>query len=84
MIRAVILATTIAALICMWGDRPAPSRMVDVPYCEVDKRVAVKEFLVKRDKSPILDANGEPVWRWHFEWEKRYAPCTELDRYEFI
>ncbi len=36
MIRAVILSATLAALFCMWMDRPAPVKSVKVDYCKLD------------------------------------------------
>ena len=35
MIRAVILAATIATLLCMWIDRPKPVQAVEVKYCPI-------------------------------------------------
>ena len=32
-IRAFILAATIATLLCMWVDRPRPVHAVEVKYC---------------------------------------------------
>lgn len=84
MIRAIIVSATLATLFAMWRDKPQPSHLVQVDYCKVDKRLAVKEFLVRRDNSPVLDESGKPVWRWRFEWAKVHAPCSELDRYENI
>lgn len=84
MIRAVLVSATLAALIAMWRDRPAPVKSVQVDYCPVTKRVAQKEFLVRRDGSPVLDSKGEQVWRWHFDWAVGNAPCSQLDRYEQI
>ena len=80
MMRAVILAATIAALICIWGDRPAPSRMAQVDYCVIDKRMASKEYAM-RGGQPLLDEAGEPIWRWRFEWGELYAPCSQQDRF---
>ena len=68
MIRAVLLALTIAALFCMWGDRPAPSRMVEVPYCPIEYRAAVKDEL----------------GAWHFGWAQSYGPCVLMDSFEQI
>jgi hypothetical protein len=68
MIRAVIVAATLATLYCLWNDRNPTSRMVEVPYCPVDVKVGGK------------DEQGE----WHTGWAKMYRPCTELDRYENI
>jgi hypothetical protein len=47
-------------------ERPLPpSRMVEVPYCVVDRRVAGKDEL----------------GRWHFAWGEMYSPCSEQDRF---
>lgn len=68
MIRAVIFSATIAALLCMYLDRPKPVKAVQVDYCVADKRVAGK------------DENGE----WHFAWGKMYAPCDQQDIFRDI
>jgi hypothetical protein len=66
MIRAVIVAATIAALIALWIDRPKPVKSVQVDYCKVTVRAAVK------------DDAGE----WQFGWAHIYDTCSLLDRYE--
>ncbi len=65
MIRAVIAAATIAALFAMWRDRPPPSRMTQVDYCPVNKRVAGQDEL----------------GNWHFAWGTMYAPCDQQDKF---
>ena len=68
MIRAVLLALTIAALLCMWGDRPKPAKIVQVDYCPISYRAAVKDELGV----------------WHFGWGAGYGPCALMDRFEEI
>lgn len=68
MIRAVLLALTAAMLLCLWLDRPAPVKSVQVDYCVVSYRAAAK------------DQYGGV----HIIWTKGWGPCSELDRYENI
>lgn len=68
MIRAIIFSATVATLICLWQDRPAPVQHVQVDYCWQDVYAAAKL------------GNGE----WMKLWTKGYAPCSQLDRYEYI
>lgn len=66
MIRAVILALTAATLICMWLDRPAPIKTIQVDYCWISYR------------AQAVDQYGLP----HVVWTKGFGPCSQLDRYE--
>jgi hypothetical protein len=68
MIRAIVLAATIAALFTMWMDRPAPVKSVEVPYCVISEKVAGR------------DADGE----WHTGWARGYGPCSRQDIYRQI
>jgi hypothetical protein len=68
MTRAIILALTAFALICLWLDQPKPIKSVQVDYCLVDMKVAAP------------DQFGV----WHKFWAKGYGPCSDLDRYENI
>ena len=63
--RALILLLTILAVIFLAAHRNPPSRMVEVPYCVVDKRMAGKD----------------PFGRWQFRWGEMYAPCSQQDRF---
>lgn len=68
MIRAVILAATIATIITLWTDRPPPAKVVQVDYCINDFRIARKnEF-------------GE----WEYGWGKGYGLCSQHDGFENI
>jgi len=69
MIRAVILAATIAALVVMWRDQPAPVKDNQTPYCVVDYKAAQRHPLT-----------GE----WVVGWAKGYGPCTDQDVYREI
>ena len=69
MIRAVILAATMATLFCLWMDRPAPVKAVQVDYCLNDFRVARKHPLT-----------GE----WQYGWGKGYGLCSENDSFHDI
>ncbi len=80
-LRSLVLASTFVAIIFLAAHRNPPPRMVETPYCVVDKRVASKEYAQKRDRSPLLDAEGKPVWRWNFQWGTMYAPCNQQDRF---
>lgn len=66
MIRSVIVAATVAALIALWIDRPKPVKSVQVDYCPITVRGAAKDEI------------GE----WHFGWAQMYGPCSLLDRFE--
>jgi hypothetical protein len=68
MIRAVILAATLAALLCLYLDQPTPVKAVQIDYCVIDEHFAAKDEL----------------GRWHRFWAKGYGPCSRLDRYENI
>lgn len=68
LIRSIILAATAVALVCLWLDRPAPVKAVQVDYCVIDYPAAAR------------DAAGE----WHYGWAHGYGPCSLLDRYENI
>lgn len=63
--RAIILAATIAALVCLWSDRSPPPRMVETPYCVVDYKAAAKL----------------PTGEWVEFWTQGYRPCSEQDRF---
>lgn len=85
MIRAVILSATIAALVTMWMDQPAPFKPTkSADYCVIDQHTASKVFGVYPDGSPALDENGEQRWRWRFSWQKAHGLCSLLDRFENI
>ncbi len=60
-----VLVLTILAIIFLAAHRPPPSRMVEVPYCVVDKRMAAKD----------------QFGRLHFFWGEQYAPCNQQDRF---
>jgi len=66
MIRAVIVAATIAALMGIWRDQPTHVKPVQVDYCQITVRAATKTRKGKR----------------HFFWGKTFGPCSQLDRYE--
>jgi hypothetical protein len=63
--RDLILTATILAIIFLAAHRNPPSRMVEVPYCVVDQRYAVK------------DRSG----KWHFGYTDAYGPCHLQDRF---
>ncbi len=63
--RIIVLLLTAIALIYMGSHQNPPSRMVETPYCKVDRRVAGKDQFGK----------------WHFAWGEMYAPCHEQDRF---
>lgn len=67
-IRAGILAVTICLIIFAIDNQPRPVKVVETPYCVVDKRVAGR------------DEQGE----WHFGWGKLYAPCDQQDIFRNI
>ena len=69
MIRAVILAATIAALCCLWQDRPKPIASVQVDYCVITYPAAGKD--------PVT---GELM----FGWTRGYGPCSLQDEYRNI
>jgi hypothetical protein len=63
--RDLVLTATFLAIIFLAAHRNPPSRMVETPYCVVDKRVAVKDLL----------------GNWNFSWGKAFAPCSQQDRF---
>lgn len=83
MIRAVILAATIATLICMFLDRPPPVQAVEVKYCLQQVYVAQREVLMAPDGSLVI-RDGKIVERWRKFWAPGYGLCSTMDRYEFI
>ena len=66
MIRAVIVAATIATLVSIWLDQPTHVKPVQVDYCQITVRAAAKD----------------PKGKWRFFWGDTYGPCSHLDRYE--
>lgn len=82
MTRAIILSATIAALICMYLDRPRPIQTVETKYCLQDIHVAERQVLIMPDGRPVIK-DGKLVERWQKLWAKGYAPCSQMDRYEW-
>jgi hypothetical protein len=69
MIRAIILAATIAALFTLWRERPlSPVIVSQVDYCVITYKGAGKD----------------EMGQWHQGWVQGYGPCSLLDRYENI
>jgi hypothetical protein len=68
LIRAIVLAATIAAIFTMWMDQPAPVKSVETPYCLISYKVAGK------------DSAGD----WHTGWAYGYGPCSLQDIYRQI
>jgi hypothetical protein len=66
--RAILIAATLAALFCLYRDRPRPVKAVQVDYCVIDIPYGAKD----------------QMGRWHRVWGKGYGPCSELDRFENI
>ena len=67
--RAVLIAATVAMLVCMWMDRPSPPlEYPAVSYCVITYKTAGKD----------------PLGNYHFGWAKGWGPCSLLDRYENI
>lgn len=73
MIRDLVLTVTILSIIFMAVHQPRPSRMVETPYCVVDRLIGSKELAIK---------DGKPVLEWKFEWGEVYAPCSQQDRFK--
>ena len=69
MIRAVILSATVAALVTLEQDQPAPVKDQQVPYCVIDYKAAQRHPLT-----------GE----WVIGWAKGYGPCSLQDIYREI
>jgi hypothetical protein len=67
-IRAIILAAALAALFCIYLDRPQPVKAAQVDYCVIDEHYVAKDEL----------------GRWVRFWGKGYGPCSKLDRFENI
>lgn len=68
MIRAIVFSATIAALICLWLDRPTPSRLVQSDYCVITYKAAQKNEL------------GE----WETGWATGFGLCSLQDIYRQI
>lgn len=81
MARAVILAATIAALICLYLDRPKPVQSVETKYCAQQLYFAQREVLVTPDGAPVI-RDGKLVERWRKFWAPGYGLCSQRDRYE--
>ena len=69
MMRAVIISATIAALLCILLDHPAPVKSPQVDYCKITYKGGGKHPLT-----------GELVTGW----VQGYGPCYLQDEYKNI
>jgi hypothetical protein len=66
MIRDLVLALTICAIICIAANKSPPSRLVQTDYCQVDKRIAFRH---------------PETGQWVFGWGSGFGPCNQQDRF---
>lgn len=88
-LRVIVFVLTVAIVLTLWlwpetvQTKPL-EKVVVIPYCIIDQKVAQKKFRLRPNGKLFLDKDGKPVWKWTYEWVKMNGLCSQLDRYENI